>query len=149
MSPGCKQLQSPGEHCTIFFVYLAVFQTYILPCRAFYRYTGMSKVSSSLSSHLQNVPADAEVNVVVELNSSPVPGAFSLSRQEKMQSLREAFSRNVEPVERFIEKAGGRVNDQAWLNQTLNVSLPACCLDQLTQLEEVAAVDIPHVLRRD
>ncbi|WP_128548641.1 hypothetical protein [Larkinella soli] len=109
------------------------------------------KISFALAEQLRQAPDEAEVDVVVELAPAPVSssGLPAGSRQEKMAFLQQAFREKKEPIEQLIREQGGQVLDSVWLNQTLRARIPARCLDQLTERDEIMLLDASHPLTTD
>lgn len=107
------------------------------------------KISPALSDHLKQVEEGAPVEVVLELAGRPAPADASLSRQEKISTLKACFQEDSAPVERVLKENGGQLIDQAWINQTLRVRVSANSLKKLAELNEVSAIDIPRSITSD
>ena len=71
------------------------------------------------------------------------------SRGEAIALRKEAFSHDVVPVEEAVTKVGGEVVGHAWINQTVRARVPAHGLEQLSELDEVAVLDVPHTLQAE
>ena len=110
----------------------------------------IGKLTRDLKDLAEQVAPSEHVDVVVELSpgSAPEPSR-KLSRQERVSFLKEMFSRDAGPVEEIIEKTGGQVTGRAWINQTLRATVPAEALKQLSKLEQVGSLDVPHRLESD
>lgn len=108
------------------------------------------KISSELAKHLEN-PDQGEnsIDVVVELTRESVQKGGDYSRQQKITALKESFSQKKSAVERVVEEAGGQILEQAWLNQTLQIRVPAHSINSLCEIEDVILLDIPHSLMAD
>ena len=109
-----------------------------------------SKLSQQLRERLDRAPQDSFVDVILEI-LPPEPSGISKSgsRQERIAAGRQQFLDAVAPVERRVEGLGGQVLDQAWLNHTLRVRVPARSVAELTESEWVASADTPKPLTRE
>lgn len=85
---------------------------------------------------------DEMLDVIVELTPEPV-------KPSTPPEMREAFERDVEPVSAAISRYGGQVVGSAWLNRTLRAKLPAVKVPELSDLHEIAALDVPHRIERE
>lgn len=94
------------------------------------------KITDELGSQLQQ-NEDKVLDVIVELAPDPAEPATA-------PEMREAFEKAVEPVSAAISRYGGEVVNSAWLNRTLHAKVPATKVPELTDLQEVAALDVPH-----
>ena len=109
-----------------------------------------SKLSEQLAQHLQFTDASDLLDVIIELHQNKDTEApENQSRTERIANLKESFSRNVAPLEETIRSIGGEVTGQAWLNQTLRVRLPADKIRLLSDYDQVAKLDLPHLLKRE
>jgi hypothetical protein len=107
-------------------------------------------VTSQLQKDLLTKADDDLVDVVIELSppASPAPSS-GMSRAERAVALKQRFTQAAEPVEQRIRSVGGRVVEQAWINQTLRAQVPAGKVDQVVDADEVASIDRPERLTRD
>jgi hypothetical protein len=80
--------------------------------------------------------------VIVELEP---PSPERVSADE----LKVAFRQVADPVAEAIAGLGGEVKGEAWINSTLRARVPAASLGDLSELEPVAALDVPHQLTPD
>jgi hypothetical protein len=99
------------------------------------------KITDALESQLQQ-EQDKLLDVIVELASDPAEPSTA-------PEMRAAFEKDVEPVSAAISRYGGEVVDSAWLNRTLRAKVPAVKVSELTDLREVAALDVPHRIERE
>lgn len=107
------------------------------------------KITYKLKNYLQEQPVN-HVEVMIELN--PATKAFAdsnLSRSEKIALVKQDFMKDLEPVEKLISEQGGDILGTAWLNQTVKAKIPANSLEQLAQLKQVSAIDLPNPLAAD
>lgn len=108
----------------------------------------MNKITPHLNDYLNNNPSSATVEVVIEL--SPVDTTPTQSsdapRNEKIAQLKDAFQKNLGPVQQAIQSAGGNVTDSAWLNSTVKAVIPAANIHALANLEAITAIDLPRTL---
>jgi hypothetical protein len=109
-----------------------------------------NKITTNLKDFLQKSQPEKEIEVVIEL--TPVTQAAvseNLSRNQKIANLKEAFNNDLEPVAKEISNQGGNIVDAAWINQTINAMVTTKCIEELAQLKEVTAIDLPNRLSRD
>ncbi len=108
------------------------------------------KLTNELRAHLDRAPEDALIEVVLEIHpGEPISFAAGTSRQRQIAAGRQQFLDTVAPVEERIQRLGGKVLDHAWLNHTLRARVPARIVDQLTEADCVASVDMPGPLSRE
>lgn len=109
-----------------------------------------AKLTPDLATRLAQADADDVLEVILELGpQSEPPAAAPQSREEQIALRKEAFNHYAAPVEEAIHEAGGEVAGRAWLNQTVKARVPAQGIEQLSELEKVAALDVPHRLQPD
>ena len=109
-----------------------------------------AKLNPELATRLAQADAHDVLDVVVELDpQSEPPAAAPQSRSEQIALRKETFGHDVVPVEEAIHEAGGEVLDRAWINQTVRARVPAQGVEQLSELEKVAALDVPRRLEAD
>ncbi len=110
-----------------------------------------SKISPQLTERLREAARQEVLEVVVELAVELATEAAqpptSQSRATAIASRRDSFRRQAQPVERLVEAAGGEVGARAWIQQTLQIKLPALAIGRLSDLEDVVAIDLPHSIR--
>ena len=109
-----------------------------------------TKLTEQLSEVLQSKDASDLVDIIVELyrtgkNEAEIPQ----TRNERIAHLKEAFNRKIGPLEGTIKSIGGEIRGQAWINQTLQVRVPADKVCLLSEHDEVAKLDVPHPIVRD
>jgi hypothetical protein len=111
------------------------------------------KLRSNLAEQLKKADASDLLEIILELHpqaeSPPTAAPKTRSRSEKIAAKKEAFSRNVAPVEEAIRKVGGEITGLAWINQTVRARVPAQGVKELSEHEKVAALDIPHPVKLD
>ena len=109
-----------------------------------------AKLTPDLTTRLTQAAADDVLDVVLELHPQPGPAAAApQSRSERIAVRKETFSHDVAPVEEAIHESGGEVVDRAWINQTVLARVPAQAVEQLSELEKVAALDVPRTLEAE
>jgi hypothetical protein len=109
-----------------------------------------AKLTPELTTRLAQADADDVLDVVVELDPQTEPAAATpQSRREQIALRKETFIHDVAPVEEAIHEAGGEVVDRAWINQTVRARVPAQGVEQLSELDKVAALDVPRRLEAD
>ena len=109
-----------------------------------------SKLSEQLAQHLQSTGTSELLDVIIELHQKKEAEATpSQSRTERIANLKETFSRKIAPLEETIRQIGGEVTGQAWINQTLRVRVPADKVKLLSAYDQIAKLDLPHLLKRD
>jgi hypothetical protein len=99
------------------------------------------KITPALGSRLRSDGREL-LDIIVELE----PDTDDVSTAPKLQ---ESFERAAEPVTSTISDLGGEVIGKAWLNRTLRAKVPAGRLRELTGLDEIAALDVPHRITPD
>jgi hypothetical protein len=109
------------------------------------------KLSAKLSDRINSGDSADFLDVILELRpqAGVAQSKNAASRTEKIAALKEAFNRDVEPVEEIVRKVGGEVTGRAWINHTLRARVPAQGLEELAEHETIAAVDIPHAITPD
>jgi len=109
-----------------------------------------AKLRSELSTRLAQADADDVLDVVLELNPQAESAAATpRSRSEEIAFRKETFSHDVAPIEEAINESGGEVVSQAWINQTVLARVPARGVEQLSELDNVAVLDVPHTLEAE
>jgi hypothetical protein len=109
-----------------------------------------AKLTPDLATRLAQADADDVLGVVLELDPhSELPTAAPQSREEQIALRKETFNHDVVPVEEAVREAGGEVAGRAWINQTVKARVPAQGIVQLSELEKVATLDVPHNLEAD
>ena len=109
-----------------------------------------SKVTEQLRKELERSDASEMLDVVIELRPEDEPKTRQpQTRAEKIAALKENFIRDLAPVEQAVRNAGGELTGQAWINRTLRARVPADCVKQLSEHEQVAKVDVPHAIEQD
>ena len=108
-----------------------------------------AKLTDDLATQLDQASAADVLEIVLELHA---PGdleatALPRSRAEQIDLKKGAFGRAVAPVEEAIQSVGGEVTGTAWINQTLRARVPAEGVSQLSDLDVVAALDTPNIIR--
>lgn len=107
-----------------------------------------AKLKPDLTTRLAQAAAEDVLDVVVEMDAQPAAAAPQ-SRSEQITLRKEKFDHDVVPVEEAIHEAGGEVVGRAWINQTVRARVPAQGVEQLSELEKVAALDVPRRLEAD
>jgi hypothetical protein len=113
-----------------------------------------NKLTEKLAEKLEKMDASDLLEIILELGSksesSSQPSAEETrSRGEKIAALKEAFSRYAAPIEEAVRRAGGEVTGRAWINKTMRARVPAQSVKELSQHEEIAALDTPNPLKSD
>jgi len=110
-----------------------------------------AKLTPHLTTRLTDAADDDILDVVLELDPKSTESAVGAqqSRSEEIALRKEIFSNEVVPVEQTIHEVGGEVVDRAWINQTVLARVPARGVEQLSELEKVAALDVPRTLEAE
>ena len=106
----------------------------------------MNKITPHLNDYLNNNPSSDKVEVVIELSPVDTSQASDAPRNEKIEQLKDAFQKNLGPVQQAIQNAGGNVTDSAWLNSTVKAVVPAANIHALANLEGITTIDLPRTL---
>lgn len=101
-----------------------------------------TKITPELESRARSEDGEALLDVIVELEP-PAPERVSAAE------LKVAFRQAADPVAEAIAGLGGEVEGEAWINSTLRARVPVASLGDLSDLEAVAALDVPHQLTPD
>jgi hypothetical protein len=108
------------------------------------------KLSSDLRQRLAATPEDESIEVVVELGKkATAPEAASGDRAQRIAAMKQSFSAYAAPIEKAIEKSGGKVLDRAWINQTIKAELTREAVEALGEREDVERVDTPRSIQTD
>jgi len=110
-----------------------------------------AKLSAELEQRLQSADASSLLEIVVELRPAleEAGPAGPASRSERIAARKADAERCFAPLEEEILRVGGEVTGHAWINKTLRARLPAKEVLTLCRREEIATLDIPHVLRAE
>ena len=109
-----------------------------------------SKVTEQLRKELERSDASEMLDVVIELRPEDEPKTRQpQTLAEKIAALKGNFISDLAPVEQAVRNAGGELTGQAWINRTLRARVPADCVKQLSEHEQVAKVDVPHAIEQD
>lgn len=100
-----------------------------------------AKITPELESRAESEADDALLDVIVEL-AGP-------AQRATVDETKAAFRENAEPVAQAITGLGGEVQGEAWINSTLKARIPARGLRDLSNIEAVAALDVPHRITPD
>jgi hypothetical protein len=110
----------------------------------------IEKLTHQLAEHIEKTAEDM-LEIIVELDPARgeqiVSESGEMSRQDRIAKLREDFADQSAAVTSAIEKAGGEILDQAWINKTLKVRVPVKNIDSITGEKEVTSVDLPETVQ--
>ena len=102
-----------------------------------------NKLSGSLAAFLdKHLPE--KVDVIIELSNSSKP-----EYKPTIEELKGAFHDQADAVTSFIHANGGNVTDSAWINKTIQATLPSDKLSEVANLEAVSAIDLPRTITPD
>lgn len=111
------------------------------------------KVSDALATALAAAKDDEAIVVIIELESvdaSSLSREMSgASRQEQIAARRETFDSGAEPVINSVKELGGTVLRKGWLNNSIEVSVPASSCEGLGELPIVKKLDLGRGLTRE
>lgn len=102
-----------------------------------------AKISDELRAKLNSAE---EVQVVIELVPLGQEETEGLSRSELIARRKEAFQRRAGKVLDEVDRHGGEVLGQAWINESIHANMPAGGVPKLADLEVVATIDVPAEL---
>lgn len=109
-----------------------------------------AKISEKLTEKLEATGTSDLLDVIIELYPHAESAASHIqSRSEKIAAMKEAFTRNVAPVEEVVRNIGGEVTGHAWINQTVRARVPADRVRELCEHERVAVLDAPHPIEAE
>jgi hypothetical protein len=106
-----------------------------------------AKLSPRLADRLHAMPGSGPIEVIVELQATPV--ATSGSRKQRIEASKAEFEQELRIVTETIAAAGGQVIETAWINQTVRSCIPAANIEQVAQDDGVAAIDLPQPLHAE
>ena len=90
------------------------------------------------------------LSVVLEVKEPQTAAVPSTgSRAEKIQSRKAFFASAAQPLRETIERLGGEVLGEAWLNSTMSVKIPKQALEILSKEDSVQSIDTGHVVARE
>jgi hypothetical protein len=102
-------------------------------------------VTPSLVRELERAKDRDFIEVIVELYTSVSSEHLKgLTRAAAIEARKHAFDAAVAAVARVISSLGGIVLRKAWVNETIQVQIPAGQVNQVAALENVRVVDTPH-----
>ena len=111
----------------------------------------MNKITPNLNDYLNRTEPTAKIEVIIEL--SPIDTQTmrdsDAPRNDKIAQIKDAFQKNMQPVQEAIRNAGGDVMDSAWLNQTVKARIPAANIHTLANLDGITAIDLPKTLTQE
>jgi hypothetical protein len=102
------------------------------------------KITPALESRIGADQSDGLLDVIIELESDAPNDA-----PPSVPKLREAFEQAAQPVGEVVTRLGGEVTDLTWLNRTLRAKVPAAGVHELSGLDGIAALDVPHRITPD
>jgi hypothetical protein len=102
-----------------------------------------AKISHELRAKLNS--AD-RVRVVIELVPLAQEKTEGLGRSELITRRKEAFRRRANEVLDEVDRHGGEVLGQAWINESIHADVPAGGVVKLAELDVVATIDVPGEL---
>jgi hypothetical protein len=109
------------------------------------------KLTPGLAARIESASASEYVDLILELCSQPAPPQMASfgSRGEKIAAQKEAFSRNAAPVESLVLQLGGEITGRAWINRTMRARVPIQSVGRLSEIDNVAALDLPRSIEPD
>ncbi len=110
-----------------------------------------SKLTTPLAKQLEEAGASDLLEIILELRpqAESATAQGKQSRSEKIAALKDAFSREMTPIEEAVRKVGGEVTGRAWINQTVRARVPAQRVKELSEYEKIVTLDIPHPIKSD
>jgi hypothetical protein len=107
-----------------------------------------AKLTPKLAAQLEKTGPAEILELVLEVDPKfhSTETANSRSRSERIAVQKAAFDRAIAPIEEAVQKLGGEVTGQAWINQTVRARVPAREVGRLSDLEMIASIDTPHRL---
>jgi hypothetical protein len=108
----------------------------------------MARVTPELENRLAAAVPGQELDLVLEMTGDAPPPPPGRATPEYIDSMRNAFSADVESVHRLVEGMGGAIMGENWLNRALKIRMPAERVSELLHSPEIDVIDIPHRLTR-
>jgi len=107
----------------------------------------MEKITRNLQEALDQNTWGQAIEVVIELeNVRDAVSAAGLSRTEAIARKKEQFEDSLKPVAQLIKEKGGDILGAAWINQTVKARVSTHCLEDLSNVQAVQSIDVPHSL---
>lgn len=100
-----------------------------------------ARISSDLHAAVHAHSDTEYVEVVLELDHDAAP--------IDMAHAKTAFEVLARPVERAIAEAGGTVGGKAWINGTIQATMPLPAVDKMAEINGVSAIDLPRTINAD
>ena len=107
------------------------------------------KLTKPLRERIRQRGEHELLDVIVELRREPAdeaPQPTNAPRAGLIARRKQAFEDAADPVREAVQRAGGEVQQQAWLNRTLRVRIARAGLEELTGLEAVEHLDVTRGL---
>ena len=105
------------------------------------------KLSAQLKNTVESTPESNDMDVVVELTESDQ--RLPLNSAERMNTLRQSFGEQAKSIRGAIQRLGGEITHEAWINSTIAARLPLKALDELSRETCVRRIDVPRKLERE
>ena len=113
----------------------------------------IKKWTDKLAEHVEKTGVGDMLEIIVELDPTRgqkiISGSGEISRQDRIAKLQEDFAEQSAAVAAKIAEAGGEILGEAWINKTLKVRVPAENIGQISDDDEVAAVDLPEKIEAE
>jgi hypothetical protein len=106
-----------------------------------------NKFSKSIQQYLERTKSST-VEVIVELQHTSYPSS-SLSKQERIKSIKQSFNTDLEIISNVLQDKGGKIIDSAWINKTVKLMIPVNGLTDLANIKSVEIIDLPQQLKLD
>jgi hypothetical protein len=108
----------------------------------------VNKITALLNDYLNHSQPKGKIEVIIELTRIDTEAMRDADtpRNAKIATMKDAFQKELQPVQEAILDAGGDVVDCAWINQTVKARIPAANIYTLVNLDAVTAIDLPRKL---
>jgi hypothetical protein len=111
------------------------------------------KLTAKLAEHVEKTGAGDMLEIIIELDPTRgqkiVSGSGEMSRQDRIAKLQEDFADQASAVTAKIAEAGGEILGEAWINKTLKVRVPVESIGNISDDDEVAALDLPEKIQAE
>jgi len=104
------------------------------------------KITDVLKKYLEKENPES-VTVIIELSPDHPVLPHSVSKKEKMQSMKDNFNFQMSSLVSEVKSMGGDIIDAAWLNKTAKVQLPTNSLNKLAEIKSIELIDLPRQLK--
>lgn len=108
----------------------------------------MARLTPELETRLGATAPDQEMDLILEMTGEIPRPPSDRTSTEYVDTMREAFRQDTTSVHRLIEKIGGAVVGENWMNRAVKVRVLAERVSDLLDSPQISVIDVPHRLTR-